>query len=158
MQVLVSMYLDTTGSWRMPVPSPRREADLRRISSVARAMVFSLCLLHPHQEGFVFGRPRVGVHCRRREQVGQRAGVIGGASVAPVDGKADLPAFLAVNLERPQTLGHHGHALDQTTRRRDLHLRAVGDALLRGETFGYLDEEARLNLIQEAAVLVLGPV
>src|SRR5258706_12231593 len=41
MHVLVSMYLDTTGNWRMPVSSPRSEADERRISSVARAMTVS---------------------------------------------------------------------------------------------------------------------
>jgi hypothetical protein len=40
MQVEVSMYLETTGSFRRPVSVPRSEADERRISRVA-AMVVS---------------------------------------------------------------------------------------------------------------------
>ena len=80
------------------------------------------------------------------------------AGIAPVDGEADLPHLLAVDLHRAQALGDHRDPLDRPTRGRDLDLRTVRDPLLLSEAFRNLDEEAGLQLVQHSVVLVLGPV
>src|ERR1700712_344377 len=105
MQVVVSMYLDTTGSSRSPVFSPRSAAECCRISSWGELLIAPSRLLQLDQEGLVFRSPGVGVHRGRRQHVGERAGVTLGARKAPVDRKPDLPDLLAVDLERGEPLG-----------------------------------------------------
>src|SRR5438093_7754958 len=97
MQVVVSMNFETTGSWRIPVAPPERDAEERRISRLWAAMAVLLRLLELDEEGLVLRRPGVRVTGGRRQQVGQRPGVAGLARKAPVDGEADLPQLLAVD-------------------------------------------------------------
>src|SRR6185295_5545051 len=145
----VSMNLETTGRWRSPVLLPQTEAEERRISSPWMATGPPPSgLLDADEESLVLRRPGVGVHGGWREQVGQRPRVAGVARVAPVDGEADLPDRLAVDLERVEPLGDHRHSLDLSPLGDHLHLRAVLDALLPGQPLGDRDEEARLQLVE----------
>src|SRR6185295_4796892 len=80
------------------------------------------------------------------------------AGEAPVDRESDLPDLLAVDLERGHPLGHHRDAADLAARRAHDDLAAVGDPLLLGERLRHLDEESRLDLVELAAGVVLGPV
>src|SRR5438876_177434 len=75
--VVVSMNFETTGSWRIPVAPPQRDAEERRISRLWAAMAVLLRLLELDEEGLVLRRPGVRVTGGRRQQVGQRPGVAG---------------------------------------------------------------------------------
>src|SRR5262249_27397292 len=88
MHVVVSMYLETVGTVRMPVWLPQTDAEERRISRVCVLMVASR-LLELDQERLELGRPGVGVHGGRRQEVREGAGVVGVPRVTPVDREAD---------------------------------------------------------------------
>src|SRR5436309_15274994 len=99
MQVVVSMYFETSGALRMPVEAPKREAEACWISSGWIVMAASSSLLDVHEERFVFGRPGVRIACRWRQEVGQRPLMPLRRRVAPVNREADVPQLLAVDLE-----------------------------------------------------------
>src|SRR5262245_30047178 len=100
MQVVVSMYLETTGTVRMPEWLPHTDAEERRISRacVVLIVVPLSCLIELDEERLELGRPSVGVHGGGRQEVGERSGVVRIAGVAPVDRKTDLPVLLAIDL------------------------------------------------------------
>src|SRR5438876_7383262 len=90
MHVVVSMYLATVGTLRIPERLPQTEAEERRISRFW-LMSSSSRLFQPDQEGLELRRPGVRVHRGRRQQVGERPCVVRVAGVAPVDREPDLP-------------------------------------------------------------------
>src|SRR5215831_819473 len=159
MQVDVSMYLDTVGTTRSPERLPTTEAEERRISRPCTLMPFLPSrLLELDEERFVFRRPSVGVHRRWRRCVREGAPMLLGTRKAPVKGEPDVPHLLAVDRHRAEPLGHHRDALNRAARARDLDSRSVVDSLLLGETFGDLDEETGLELVQNTVRLMAGPV
>src|SRR5262249_5689914 len=148
MHVDVSMYFETTFAVRMPLKLPRTEAEERRISRFCVLISLLLsCLLELDEEGLELGRPRIGVHGRRSQQVRERARMVLLAGESPVDWEANLPRFLSVDLQRVKALGHHGRSLDRASGRRDSDLRSVVDAFLLGESFRDLHEETGLKLV-----------
>src|ERR1043166_7131654 len=130
MQVVVSMYFETSGALRMPVAEPKSEAEECWISSGCIVMAPSPPLLDVHEESLVFRRPGVRIARRRREEVGQRPLMPLRGRVAPVNREADVPQLLAVDLEARQTVGHHRCAADRSSCGGHLHFPAVGDPLL----------------------------
>src|SRR6476660_9397508 len=95
MHVVVSMYLETVLAVRIPERLPRTEAEERRMSRFCTLTVVLLsCLIEPDEEGLELGRPRVWIHRRGRQQVGERSRMAGIAGETPVDRKADLPRLL----------------------------------------------------------------
>src|SRR5450759_1877636 len=155
MQVDVSMYLATVGTLLMPEGLPQTEAEERRISRLCTLMIVaSSRLLELDEERLELGRPRVWIHRGGRQESRQRSGMPGGAGrVAPVEGEADLPQLLPVDLQRKQPLRDHRDAFDGSARGGDLHLRSVLDALLLGESDRDLDEETGLELVEDVGVL-----
>src|SRR5215831_9720926 len=105
MHVVVSMYLETTGTVRIPDRLPQTEAEERRISRFCTLIFASSRLVQLDQEGLELGGPGVRIHGRGGQEVGQRAGVVGVAGVAPVNGEADLPYLLPIDLHRQEPLG-----------------------------------------------------
>src|SRR5690242_397370 len=116
MQVVVSMYFETSGALRMPVAEPKREAEACWISSGWMVMAASSCLLDVHEERFVFRRPGVRIARRWRQEVRQRTFMPLRRGVAPVNREADVPDLLAVDLETRQTVGHHRRPFDRPPR------------------------------------------
>src|ERR1700694_2983403 len=152
MQVEVSMYLETVTSLRSDVPPPRSEAEERRTSRPEMEPMSA----HPfqlHEERLELGRPGVRVERRRREEVGERAQMFWLALVSPVNGEADVPERVPVDLQLAQALRHHGRALDRPARRRETGFAAVLDSLLLRKLLRDLDEEARLQLVEDGRVV-----
>src|SRR5476649_636747 len=110
MQMVVSMYLDTVGTLRMPVWVPRNPADDCLISRPWSVAIFTFLQLD--QESLEFGRPGIWIHRRRSEEVRERPCVRRVVLVAPMDGESDVPERLAADVQRPEPLGHHRHAFD----------------------------------------------
>src|SRR5262249_17172139 len=154
MQVVVSMYLATVGTLRIPESPPTRGAEERGISRFCALMIASSSLLDLHEEGLVFRGPRVRVEDRRREEVGERPRP--DPRETPVNRHADLPHVLAVHTQGPKALGDQGLALNRAARVGDLEHLLVGDALLLRHLLRNLEEEALLDLVQPP--VVLGPV
>ena len=67
-----------------------------------------------------------------------------------------MPDLFAVHGQLAQPFGHHRHAFDRSARRRDASAAAVDDAFLPRQLLGDLDEEPRLQLVED--VRVMGPV
>src|SRR5689334_16446293 len=155
MHVVVSMYLETVASLRIVERLPQTAAEERRTSRACGIIaLLPSCLLEPDEKGLELRRPRVRVHRGGRQEIRERAGVASGAGgVSPVERESDLPERLAVDLQGAQTLGDHRGSLERSARRGDLDLGAVGDALLPGERLRDLDEEPRLELVQDLRVL-----
>src|SRR5262245_18757087 len=154
MQVVVSMYLETVGTDRMPEWLPQTEAEERRMSRLMALLPSRF--LEFDEEGLELRRPGIQVHRRRRREVGKGTSVAVRRFVPPVQREADLPEGLPVDLERTEALGHHRHTRDRAARRGDLHLRPIGDSLLLRQRLGNLDEEPGLELVQD--LCVFGPV
>src|SRR5512138_972416 len=92
MHVVVSMYLETVGTLRIPERLPQTEAEERRISRVCTLMiVLPSRLLDTDEESLVLRRPGVRIHRGRSQRVGQGSGVLRISRVAPVDRTTDLP-------------------------------------------------------------------
>src|SRR5437870_6991638 len=88
MQVVVSMYFETTSFVRRPVLDPHIVAEERLTSSACSLIVASSRLLQIHEERFVLRRPDVRVAGRRREEIRQRSFVAFCRCITPMNREA----------------------------------------------------------------------
>src|SRR5215472_10023755 len=107
------MHVVTSISLQTPPPSSRLAfspgagpecPEIALTSSVPVAMPLSSGLLNLHQKSFEFRCERIGVDCGGREKIGKSprrfALVFRDATVAPMNGDADLVSLLAVDHHR----------------------------------------------------------